>query len=157
VTIAPTSPEAQSAAHQPFRRLLGRSTAREGVWLFRSRASHSTWKSSAPTEYGEKVRTTALEKVPSPLCTFLGGPPTSLGTSRILSDQRAPAQQEGHPLKFGTSAILSSSFPRGSSLGTRFAHTVVESSNSVEVTRNGHGIQSTCGHLTARSIITRRK
>ncbi len=38
VTISPGPPRAQSMAHQTFRRLLGRSTAREGVLLLEGRS-----------------------------------------------------------------------------------------------------------------------
>ncbi len=155
MTIAPGPPLAFLVAHQTFRRPLRRSIAWEGVFVFKRRQLRSASSTSASP--GLSVKVHAPGKLQSPFSSFAGRVHALLCTSAALSDRRAHAQEDGRPLKFGTSAILSSTLPRGSSLGTPFAQPQFERSNSVEVTRNGHGIQSTCGHLTARSIITRRK
>ncbi len=124
VTIAPTSPEAQSTAHYTFRRLLGRSTAREGVFVFKRGQPRSTGSTSASAGLSMKVH--ASGKVQSPFSSFAGRMHALLCTSAVLSDRRAHAEQDSHHLKFSTSAIPSSTLPRVSSLGTPFAHTVVE-------------------------------
>ncbi len=111
VRIAPGLPLAQSTAHQPFRRLLGRSTAREGVLLL------------------------LLE----PLFTRLAGPLTSLGAFAYLPDQTAQTQQGSPAVRFDTFSVASSRLLRTSSLGTPYPQSVIEKWISVAIGRITNG------------------
>ncbi len=68
MTIGPGPPLAQSTANHTLRRLLGRSTAREGVFDFERGPSRSATRTRASDRNSVKVR--GSRKVPRPRSTF---------------------------------------------------------------------------------------
>jgi hypothetical protein len=118
VTIDPGPPLVQSTAHQTLRRLLGRSTAREGVFVSKKVRSRSATRTRASDKNLVKVRSS--RKVPRPLSTFADALLSALSTpwSQKLRAERWSSFKIQHIAHL----VLSSSSL--SSCGTSFAQAV---------------------------------
>jgi len=95
--IAPGPPLAQSTAHQTPRRLLGRSTTREGVFVCKKGLSRSAREKSASAGLAPEVR--RWRKVPTPLSIFPTELLSALSPRLRLFIQRVQAQHGRVPLK----------------------------------------------------------
>jgi|GEM_PF-5896012 len=102
VGIVHSPPSAQSTAHQTPRRLLGRSTTREGVFVCEKGQSRTARKKSASARLAPEVR--RWGEVPMPLSIFPTELLSALSTSLRLFIQRVQAQHGRVPLKSGRSS-----------------------------------------------------